>query len=78
DLPDIVSLHGPNPLLVQYATKDAIFPLQGQLNAHRKLEDIYKKMGFEGNYIGMFYDTPHKFDVRMQEDALHWLSKCLQ
>ena len=24
-----------------------------------------------------FYDNPHQFNVKMQEDALEWLSRCL-
>lgn len=73
DLPDVMSLHAPLPLLVQYNNHDRLFSLDGQKAANRKLADVYAKMGFCENYSGQFYDGRHKFDVEMQERAFGWL-----
>ncbi|MEM2628215.1 MAG: alpha/beta hydrolase family protein, partial [Ignisphaera sp.] len=77
DIPDILAIHVPQPLLVQYGKQDAIFPYEGQLKAHKILTEIYRVAGYEQNYSGIFYDKPHVFDKEMQEDAFKWLSKCL-
>lgn len=77
DFPDLALLHAPKPLMIQYCKQDAIFPYEGQLKAHNKILSIYKSLGAEHNYHGVFYEKPHIFDVEMQEDAFSWLSKCL-
>jgi dienelactone hydrolase len=77
DLPDIASIHMPRPMLVQYCREDKIFPLKGQIKAHEKLSNLYKKAGAIQNYLGIFYQKPHIFDVEMQEDAFNWIERCL-
>ncbi len=77
ELPDVAALRAPAPLLVQYDRDDQLFSLEGQLEAHDKLEQIYEKMGHPDNYSGKFYPGRHKFDVEMQEDSFDWLRKVL-
>ncbi len=77
DLPDIISLHAPAPLLVQYNRDDELFTLEGQHDADRKLAEIYSKIGRPENYAGNFYPGAHKFDMAMQEEVFEWLEKCL-
>jgi len=78
DFPDLILLHAPQPLMIQYCINDRIFPYEGQLKAHRKIQNIYRKYGYENNYTGIFYDKPHVFDVEMQKDAFSWLNRCLK
>ncbi len=78
DLPDLAALRVPAPLMVQYDIHDALFTIKGQKDADRKLKAIYKKSGYAGNYSGKFYPGPHKFDLRMQEDAFRWFEKWLK
>jgi dienelactone hydrolase len=73
DLPDVISLHAPAPLLVQYNNQDGLFTLEGQQKADRKIAGVYAKMGKSENYLGRFYDGKHKFDLGMQEEAFRWL-----
>jgi dienelactone hydrolase len=73
DLPDVISLRAPSPLMVQYNNDDGLFSLESQHAADRKISEIYSKMGYGGNYIGRFYEGRHKFDLKMQEDAFTWL-----
>jgi dienelactone hydrolase len=78
DMPDIISVHGPSPLLVQYLEGDGLFTLEGQRAANQKITDIYAKMGKPGNYVGKFYPGHHRFDAGMQEDAFEWLKTALK
>jgi dienelactone hydrolase len=78
DLPDVISMHGPAPLMVQYDREDDLWTLAGQEQAHEKLAAIYEKMGAAGSYQGLFYPGPHKFDRAMQEDAFTWLDRWLR
>jgi hypothetical protein len=77
DLPDIIALHAPAPLLVQYNREDELFTLEGQNQADRKLAEIYSKIGRPENYEGRFYPGAHKFNRAMQEEAFEWLEERL-
>jgi hypothetical protein len=77
DLPDIVSLHAPAPLLVQYNRDDELFTPEGQQEANRKLTEIYAKTGRSENYRGEFYPGAHKFNETMQNAAFEWLEERL-
>jgi dienelactone hydrolase len=77
DLPDVISLHGPGPLMVQYNREDQLWTLKGQELADAKLAAIYHKLQEPDRYAGRFYPGPHKFDVKMQNDAFAWLDRWL-
>ncbi len=77
DFPDILSLHGPKPALVQYDEDDPLYSLQGQRDADQRLRAVYRKMGAEDRYKGSFYPGPHKFDVPMQEEAFAFFTRHL-
>jgi dienelactone hydrolase len=78
DLPDVASLHGPAPLMVQGDRDDALWTLAGQEKADAKLRDIYHKMNAAEAYRGLFYPGPHKFDREMQNDAFDWFDAWLR
>ncbi|SFT18841.1 dienelactone hydrolase family protein [Paenibacillus sp. BC26] len=77
DMPDILSLSGPNAVMVQYDIDDPLWTIEGQEESDRKLKAIYEKMGAGDRYRGLFYPGPHKFDNQMQEDAFRWLDQWL-
>jgi dienelactone hydrolase len=77
DIPDVIALHGPAPLMVQYDKEDGLFSLDGMMEADEKIHRVYEKMGQPQNYVGKFYPGKHKFDLQMQEDAWSWLEKIL-
>jgi dienelactone hydrolase len=77
DLPDVIALRAPSPLLVQYLEGDGLFSLDGQHSADRKIAEIYSKMGHPNNYTGRFYPGPHRFTAAMQDDAFDWLKASL-
>lgn len=78
DMPDLASLHAPLPFMCQYDEDDALWTLEGQREADRKLQAVYSKMGRASAYSGKFYPGPHKFDVNMQEDAFDWFDRWLK
>jgi dienelactone hydrolase len=77
DLPDVIGLHAPAPLMVQYNEEDELFTSEGQHEADRKLAAIYGKASKSEAYFSKFYPGPHKFDASMQTDAFDWLEKVL-
>lgn len=77
DLPDVISLHGPGPLMVQYNRDDQLWTRKGQEQADAELTEIYSKLRAPDRYAGLFYSGRHKFDVQMQNDAFAWFDKWL-
>jgi dienelactone hydrolase len=69
DLPDVVSLAAPRPLLVQQCSQDGLFPLAGMQAAVDKIAAVYDKAGARDKFTGRFYDRPHLFSRQMQDDA---------
>ncbi|MEV0622403.1 hypothetical protein AB0I81_54440 [Nonomuraea sp. NPDC050404] len=70
DYPDLIAARAPQPLMVQYALRDALFPEEGMRRAHAMIGERY---GATGGYEAVFADVPHSFDVPMQERAFDWL-----
>jgi hypothetical protein len=77
DLPDVIGLHAPAPLMVQYNEEDELFTPEGQHEADRKIIEIYRKARKPDEYVGSFHSGGHKFDVAMQNEAFDWLGKKL-
>jgi hypothetical protein len=73
DYPDIAASAAPAPLLVQYASGDAMFPEAGMRAADAVIRRYYDKVDAPDAYRGIFYDGPHRFDVAMQDEAFVWL-----
>ena len=78
DLPDVVALRAPKPLLVLQCSQDGLFPLSGMEESVGKIAAIYKKAGAATQFTSRFYDQPHIFNVQMQDDAFAWLDRILK
>ncbi|MEV0390601.1 alpha/beta hydrolase [Nonomuraea sp. NPDC050643] len=76
DWPDLVAARAPEPLMVQYALRDELFPEQGMRRAHAMIGERYRDA--PGGYEAVFADVPHSFDVPMQERAFDWLAAHLK
>jgi len=72
DLPDVISLQTPKPLMVQFDNEDTLFTLDAMRQANSKIAAVYHKAGADENYSGNFFPGPHKFDVEMQDAAFSW------
>jgi len=77
DLPDVVALNAPRPLMVLNCLRDSLFPLKGMRDAERKIGDIYTAMGASRHFKCRYYDEPHSLKVPAQDDAIAWLEKWL-
>jgi dienelactone hydrolase len=77
DLPDVASLTAPNWLLVQYGKRDALFPPAGMTASSDKLSAIFQKAGVPKHFQPSFWDAPHSFPKKMQEEALQWFLRTL-
>ena len=78
DMPDVVSMMAPKPLMVQQCRQDGLFPAAGMEQSIEKLVAVYDKAGVSDRFAGRFYDGGHRFDVPMQEDAFRWLDQHLK
>jgi dienelactone hydrolase len=77
DLPDVVALRVPKPLLVQQCRRDGLFPPAGMEESVEKLRAIYRKAGAERAFTAEFFDVPHIFNREMQDRAFAWLDGAL-
>lgn len=78
DLPDVVSMAAPRALLVQQCERDGLFPLAGMKESLDVIAKVYAKGGAKDQFVGRFYDEPHKFTRAMQADAFAFLDKWLK
>lgn len=78
DLPDVVSMMAPKPLLIQQCSKDGLFPLEGMKESVEKIAGVYAKAGVKDKFDGRFYDEPHRFTRAMEDDAFAWFDKQLK
>jgi len=78
DLPDVIGCMAPKPLMVQQCSRDELYPMAGMKEALTKIAAIYAKAGAASNCQGKFYDHPHLFSLRMQEEAFDWLDRWLK
>ena len=78
DLPDVVSMAAPRPLMVQQCSRDGLFPLAGMKEAVETIAAVYEKGGAKDRFTGRFYDVPHKFTKEMQDDAFAFLDTHLK
>ena len=75
DWPDLAACRAPSPLVVQYCRDDELFPLNGMVEAHERIEATYSFAGAPENYVGEFYDGGHQFNQAMQEAAFAHLAR---
>jgi dienelactone hydrolase len=78
DLPDVIGCMAPKPLMVQQCERDALYPIAGMKESVKKIAAIYGKSGAGSKFEGRFYDHPHVFSLKMQEDAFAWLDRWLK
>jgi hypothetical protein len=78
DLPDLIGCMVPKPLMVQYCTRDALYPLEGMQESKNKIAAIYGKAAAGDRFEGRFYDVRHIFSREMQDEAFDWLDQWLR
>lgn len=78
DLPDVVSMMAPKPLMVQQCREDGLFPTEGMRDSVDKIAAVYQRAGVKDRFTGRYYDGGHRFDVAMQNEAFAWLDHHLR
>lgn len=61
DMPDIVGLHAPNPLVIVGATRDRLFPGAASKLAFEHVRKIYRAFGAEHNGVFILEEGDHQF-----------------
>ncbi|HUW59553.1 MAG TPA: dienelactone hydrolase family protein [Candidatus Bathyarchaeia archaeon] len=77
DLPDVVTLNAPRPLMVVNCLQDILFTREGMEDAEKKIAAVYTALGAPGHFKCSYYDAPHSFKVPAQDEAIAWLTKWL-
>jgi len=74
EMPDLVGLIAPRPLLVESGTQDAIFPIEGAREAYRRLHQIYQVFGAGERLARDEFEGEHRWSGRLAYD---WLDRWL-
>ncbi|MDB5338665.1 MAG: putative dienelactone hydrolase [Planctomycetaceae bacterium] len=77
DLPELVSLAAPRGLFVQQCSQDRLFPLTGMQSSVQRIAELYQAAGSPQQFLGRFYDEPHRWTIAMQDEAFSWLDEKL-
>jgi dienelactone hydrolase len=78
DWPEILGLRVPSPTMVLNDCEDTLFTLPEMRRADDILGEVYEKAGAADRYLCTFHPGPHKFDVKMQEEAFDWFDRWLK
>lgn len=78
DLPDVVTLNAPNPLMVINCLQDKLFTLEGMKAAEQKITRVYEKLEAGERFQCNYYDEPHSLKIPAQDDAIEWLERWLK
>jgi len=78
DLPDVVTLNAPNPLMVLNCSQDNLFSIAGMKAAEAKIAEVYRLMQASDRFKCHYYDAPHSLLIPAQEDGIAWLEKWLK
>lgn len=78
DLPDVVTLSAPNPLMVINCLQDVLFTHEGMRAAEHKIALVYEKLGKPERFSCRYDDVPHSFTIPSQDAAIAWLERWLK
>lgn len=78
DLPDVVTLNAPQPLMVINCLQDRLFPIEGTQAAESKIRSVYERLSASERFACNYYDEPHSLKIAAQEDAFAWFDRWLQ
>jgi dienelactone hydrolase len=78
DLPDVVTLSVPKPLMIINCKQDGLYTMDAMQSAADKIAAVYKKAKAPDKLSVNWYDVPHLFNMEMQNDAIKWLEKWLK
>ncbi|MNI39502.1 Alpha/beta hydrolase family protein [compost metagenome] len=68
EMPDLLGLIAPRPLLVEAGTRDPIFPVQASLEAFEKIQSVYQLLKVEQNLELDLFEGPHEISGNVAYD----------
>lgn len=71
EMPDLLGLIAPKPLLIEAGERDPIFPVQAAREAFDKIQSIYQLLGVKENLQIDLFDGPHEISGRVAYDWFH-------
>lgn len=74
EMPDILALNAPRPMLVEAGTKDHIFPIEATREAIRQLEQVYEVLGVPERLEQDVFKGGHEISG---QKAYDWLKRWL-
>jgi dienelactone hydrolase len=78
DYPAVAALVAPRPLLIGNSDKDSIFPLDGVVRLHAKVDRIYQLYGATNNLGLLITEGPHKDTQDLQLPVFRWFNRHLK
>ncbi len=78
DYARVAALVAPRPLLICNSDKDRIFPLEGVVEIHRQVRDVYELYGKVDQLGLQITEGPHKDTQELQLPAFRWFNRFLK
>ncbi|QDT11686.1 alpha/beta hydrolase family protein [Planctomycetes bacterium K23_9] len=78
DYPRVAALVAPRPLLISNSDKDGIFPLEGVVETHRQVRDVYRLYGAPDKLGLQITEGPHKDTQELRVHAFRWFNRFLK
>ena len=78
DLPDLVVMNAPRPLLVLNCKRDNLFTLDGMRAAERRIQEAYTVMGAGEAFKCRYDDVHHSLGREAQGEAFGWIAQGLK
>lgn len=63
DMYDFASAVAPRELMMQFGTRDKLFPIEGSRLAAEKIKSVYRKIGTEQNFAPVEFDGKHEVSL---------------
>jgi dienelactone hydrolase len=74
EMPDLLALIAPKPLLIEGGTRDRIFPVDATRAAYEKLQRVYHLLGVEERLVLDLFEGDHEISGKLAYD---WLERVL-
>ncbi len=78
DYARVAALVAPRPLLISNSDKDRIFPLDGVLEIHRQVRDVYNLYGASDKLGLQITEGPHRDTQELRVAAFRWFNRFLK
>ena len=78
DYPMVAALVAPRPLLISNTDKDRIFPLDGVVDVHQRVKQIYDLYDASENLGLQITEGPHKDTQELRVHAFRWFNRFLR